>query len=343
MPRIFALTARGLEATSIREMTTLYGAVMQETGYRRVAADYSGSLPALLTLRTVDDVYFDLGLWDGVGHTRAALDDLRERAATLEAVPAAALCASIRPIRNPPPFSVSVSFVGKRNYSADEVKATIAAAISARTGWVYSADDREADLHLRLFIEHERVYIGLRVAASPLHDRAHPRIQRPGALKPSVAAALLDLCGAEAGLRLLDPCCGTGTILLEGAQLGLAACGGDVESEAVQAAQTNAASVGLSLPLCQWDARLLPLPDRSVDYVVSNLPWGRQVQTGDDLTVLYCDLCREMERVLVRGGRAALLTNAPDLLRFERLRLDERLTLSLFGQTPTAALYTAIR
>jgi len=342
MPRIFALTTRGLEAISAREIAALNGAMVLETGYRRVAADYNGSLPALLTLRTVDDVYFDLALWENVSHTRAALDDLRVRAATLD-FSATADCAALRPLRSPPVFSVSVSFVGKRNYSAEEIKTVIAAAVQASAGWLPTADDRQADLNLRLFIEHERVVVGLRVAAAPLHDRAYQHVQRPGTLKPPVAAALLDLCGAEAGMRLLDPCCGTGTILIEGAYNGLAPCGGDIEAQAVLAAQANAASAGLSLPLCQWDARTLPLHDQSIDRVVSNFAWGRQVQTGDDLEALYRDLCHEMERVLIRGGRAALLTNAPDLLHFERLRLDERLNLSLFGQTPTAALYTAIR
>lgn len=342
MPAIFALTARGLEAVCAREIAALNGAAVRETGYRRVAADYSGSLAALPGLRTVDDVYFAIGQWEEIGHTRSVLNELRQHAAGLDFSVADA-CAALRPLHSPPIFSVSVSFVGRRNYSSDEVKTVVAAGIQAAAGWQPTPDDREADLNVRLFIEQDRAFIGLRVAKSPLHDRPYQQIQRPGALKPPVAAALLDLCGAEAGMRLLDPFCGTGTILIEGALAGLVPFGGDLEAAAAQAARTNASTAGLILAINQWDSRQLPLASRSIERVVTNLPWGRQIQTGDALETLYRDSCHEIERVLIRGGRAALLTNAPDLLHFERLRVDERLTLSLFGQTPTAVIVTAIR
>ena len=42
-------------------------------------------------------------------------------------------------------------------------------------------------------------------------------------------------------------------------------------------ARANAAAAGVDVPIEQWDARALPLPDRSVERVVTNLPWGRQV------------------------------------------------------------------
>ena len=121
----------------------------------------------------------------------------------------------------------------------------------------------------------------------------------------------------RAGQRLLDPCCGSGTILIEAALSGARAAGGDLDSEAVAAAQANAHAAGVTLAIEQWDAKALPLPDRSIERIVTNLPWGRQVALDEDLANLYAGICGELERVLTPGGRIALLTSAPELLRFE--------------------------
>jgi hypothetical protein len=69
---------------------------------------------------------------------------------------------------------------------------------------------------------------------------------------------------------------------------------------------------------------------------MTNLPWGRQIVADEGL---YQDMCREIERVLKPNGRALLLTNAPELLRFERLKLREAIEISLFGQTPVISIF----
>ncbi len=83
-----------------------------------------------------------------------------------------------------------------------------------------------AELNVRLFIEHAEALVGLRLGATPLHRRSYKQAQRPGSLKPPVAAALLELLAPQPGERLLDPCCGVGTILVEAARRGGLARGG---------------------------------------------------------------------------------------------------------------------
>jgi hypothetical protein len=62
---------------------------------------------------------------------------------------------------------MTVNFVGKRNYSADEVKAVVADQIEHVTGWVYGAEN-ETQLKLRVFIEHNDAVVGLRPERPPL-------------------------------------------------------------------------------------------------------------------------------------------------------------------------------
>jgi tRNA G10 N-methylase Trm11 len=150
-----------------------------------------------------------------------------------------------------------------------------------------------------------------------------------------VAAALLVLAGMSPNTLVLDPCCGAGTILIEARSSGAAACGGDMDQQAVTAARLNASQAEANVHIQRWDARALPLSDRSVNFVISNLPWGRAVSTYGSLHILYQEIGEEIERVLAPGGRAVLLTNLPDLIQFKRLKRDTEFEISLFGQTPT--------
>jgi tRNA (guanine6-N2)-methyltransferase len=332
MTPIFALTTRGLEPVSAREMASLPGVTITETAYRRVAADCTDSLVPLLGLRTVDDVYLDVGTWPEIGRPRSTLAALRAHSIKLDLREAAALIAEVRQVLAPPIFSVTASFVGKRNYNTEEIKQAVADGIATRHGWEYQADDRQADLNLRVFIEHEVAFVGVRLAQRPLHERSYKQTHRAGSLKPSVAAAMVMLADMQLGMRLLDPCCGTGTILIEAALQGAVAQGGDNDADAVAAARANIEAAGVEARVEQWNAQALPLADASVDCVVSNLPWGRQVEVDE---AFYRRAVAEMRRVLVPGGRLVLLTDAPQLLDLPNA---ETIEISLFGQTPTIVI-----
>ena len=336
MTSIFALTTRGLETVSAGEISELSGVTVEQIGYRRVAAECSASLAPLLALRTVDDVFVDVGTWQGIGRHRSVLAELQAMSGQLNLRRATAVCAGMRPVHRPPVFSVTASFVGKRNYSAEEMKQACAEGIAASySGWTYTADDRDADLNMRLFVEHETAYAGIRLSRAPLQSRLYKRAHVPGSLKPPVAAALLEMAGVTPRSRLLDPCCGAGTILIEGALSGAEAQGGDSDPAAVAAARTNADVAGVPARVRLWDAGRLPLADSSIDRVVTNLPWGRKVSAESDLAALYDQIGTEVRRVLAPGGCAAVLTNAPHLVDSWGLRREKQVEISLFGQTPT--------
>jgi 23S rRNA G2445 N2-methylase RlmL len=336
---VFALTTRGLEAVSAQEMAALPGITVDQIAYRRVTARCTPSLLPLLALRTVDDLFLDVGRWPGLSHRRDGLAEIRLLSERLNLNQAIAALRTLRSLPPQPIFSVTASFVGRRNYTSDEIKNTVAQAVTAQHHWHYTADDRQAYVNLRLFIEHETAFIGLRLSHHPLHERAYKQIQRIGSLKPPIAAALLHLVKLSPAHLLLDPCCGAGTILIEAAQMGAIPHGGDSSLEAVTAAQTNAHAAGLSLDIQHWDARALPLSSAAIDRIITNLPWGRQITLDDELPAFYRAVCAEMERVIAPNGRIAVLTTTPNLLQFSNMRLDQQLEISLFGQNPTISVF----
>lgn len=317
------------------ELQALPGVRVEAIHHRMVSGVTEGSLTALLVLRTADDAFLELARFEGMERARVALALLAQRAEALDLRPALAVLGAVRALPPQPAVSLSASFVGRRNYTTSELKETLAQAVASTCGIPVEPDEREAPLHLRLVLEHGHARLGLRLARQALHERRWKSAHRPGSLKPPVAAALWRLAGAVPGARALDVCCGAGTLLAEAAGMGARAFGGDRHRDAIAAAAINLHALGVEARLACWDACALPLPNACADVVASNLPWGRQVASEAPLAALYTGMIAELARVLAPGGRAALLTDAPEHLAPGPLRLAARREIGLFGRSPT--------
>lgn len=108
-----------------------------------------------------------------------------------------------------------------------------------------------------------------------------PHTQKPchvsSSLEARVARALVNLVVPPAG-TLIDPCCGTGSILLEAAALGLTACGADSNRRMVRMAQRNLLHFGYTPAVELADAREWP---QTADALVTDLPYGRQLASAE--------------------------------------------------------------
>jgi tRNA (guanine6-N2)-methyltransferase len=334
MTPFFAITTRGLEDVSLRELSALASVMNLQTSYRRVTAQVDGDLSALLSLQTVDDVFLYVTRWESLTHTREALLILRSLSADLDLRPIIRTLNTVRSVSTKPSFSVTANFVGKRNYNAEEIKSAVSEGVLSRyKHWRYSEDDDMAEVNLRVFIDHDEAVIGARLGETPLYRRPYKQSHLPGSLKPTVAAAMLMLASAQRGETLLDAFCGSGTILVEGGLSGLRVYGGDRKAEATAYARQNSRDAGVKALISQWDATRLPLLPNRVDLAVSNLPWGRQIQIDSALETLYSRAVEALQRVVKPNGRLLLLTSLPELLPQESI-LEKR-EISLFGQNPT--------
>ena len=90
------------------------------------------------------------------------------------------------------------------------------------------------------------------------------------------------------------------------------------------------------------------MADRTVDVVLSNLPWGKQVTAETDLAPLYRGILTTIERVLASGGRAVLLTDQAELMlaaleACPALDLASAVQISLYGRHPTIYVLYSVR
>lgn len=175
--------------------------------------------------------------------------------------------------------------------------------------------------------------------------RRFGRLERlPWSTNPVVAEVLVRLAKIRPGHRVIDPFCGTGTILLAARRRAPAAqvAGTDHDPHALEIATRNQAR-----ELARAKAEALPFKDRSVDRVVTNLPFGKQVGSHHLNRTLYPAVLSELARVLTPDGRAVLLTEDKRLLhqaiQRSALKLVRQRLLKYNGATPTAYVLTRPR
>lgn len=112
------------------------------------------------------------------------------------------------------------------NFATLRVKDAICDALRDATGERPSVDTRSPDLPVVLHLGEERAALYVDTSGEPLFKRGWRVDKGDAPLKETLAAAMLAAAGwrgtADAGGALHDPCCGSGTIPIEAAQI---ACG----------------------------------------------------------------------------------------------------------------------
>jgi putative N6-adenine-specific DNA methylase len=89
------------------------------------------------------------------------------------------------------------------------------------TGRRPSVNTRDPEIRIHLFLTDTQATIYLDTSGEPLYQRGHKAAKIEAPLKENLAAGILRLAGWTPGEPLLDPMCGSGTFLLEAAQMAL--------------------------------------------------------------------------------------------------------------------------
>ncbi|WP_169053848.1 methyltransferase domain-containing protein [Agromyces sp. H66] len=336
-PSILVRTVNGLE-----ELTA---AGLAREGHRVLAASKRQFVveprdDSILTdpPRTADDVFPIVASIPDPGRSRQCLDPLSTALARAD-LTAGVRMLRARDLRRNVVFSATASLTGRRNYSRHDLEDAVGRVLARRLGAAYHsrrggiAPPPEA-IDWRVTADGTLVRVGLRASGTPLHRRAWRRATVAGSIHPPVAAAMAELARLEPGLRVLDPCCGAGTILIEAAHAEPdgAYVGGDHDADAVRIATGNADGH----PGIVWrvgDAVSLPDASGSIDRIISNPPWGVQVHERHGLP----HLLSEWRRVLRDDGLLVVLVDEgqePALAGSRHWDVVRTLPLSVAGRHP---------
>ena len=214
-------------------------------------------------------------------------------------------------------FRVSCTRLGDHGFRSPEVERETGAILQERYG---TAVDLEGyALHVKIDIAGSRAFCGYQLTGRKGLDRRYRWIYHPRVtLRTPIAYAMLVIAGYDRSPGALhDPFCGSGTILLEAAAIASGHGAGDLELSgsdrdpmAVDGAIGNLRAAGVAgVAVTQLDARELGLSiaGASLDFIVTNPPFGIRMAKGQSLYGLYRDFLAAAVRVLRPGGVLALL------------------------------------
>lgn len=334
----FVLTTRGLEEFAKKEIEQkLVNSKIKSVSYRKIIFYFDRDYKEILKLRSVEDAFLLLGEIENVGHTQDSLYDFIEKICKLDFLNMLNIISNIRGAKVNE-FSISSSSVGKRNYSYIEVKENLSKKLESILKIKYE-DEKHELFDIRIFIEHDTALIGVRLDNKPLHRRSYKIKTTKATLQADIAYVMSTLAEINNNDIVLDPMCGSGTILIESSAFNPKSIfGGDISTEAVDITQKNIKvfNSNLDIEVRTWNANNLPFNDKSIDKIICNLPFGKQIEVGS-ISDFYLKTITEFSRVLKNDGKIILLTNNPkeltDVIYKNKLLLQSKHDVSLNGET----------
>jgi tRNA (guanine6-N2)-methyltransferase len=209
-------------------------------------------------------------------------------------------------------FRVTGNRTGEHEFTSVDVQRVAGAALVEKYGTAVDLTGYEVDV--RVDVVHDRCWVGVQLTRTRLSKRQE-RVYTPmAALKTVVAYAMLRFARLDEGAGgLLDPFCGSGTILIEAAQSfpDLPLYGSDAFAKPVQGTAENLAAMDLSerVQLTQADARDLRhhYEPGSMRAIVTNPPFGVRLGRRADFRHLYSNFLQGAHRILEPGGRLVVL------------------------------------
>lgn len=211
----------------------------------------------------------------------------------------------------------------------------------------------EADVTLKARIDDNRVTFSVDTSGESLHKRGHKVAVGKAPLRETLAALMLRQCGYDGQEPVLDPMCGSGTFLIEAAEIaaGLAPgrsrdfafqhlasfdaaaweklrtankpnitmqhfYGSDRDAGAIRMATANAERAGVSdaIHFQNLNASDIQRPDGPPGLIICNPPYGARIGNVKLLTGLYAGLGATITARFA-GWRVGIVTSDPNLAK----------------------------
>lgn len=218
------------------------------------------------------------------------------------------------------PFRCSCNRIGSHDFSSVDVERIVGGGLQNK--YQLEVNLKHYLKEALILIEENRVIFGIRLTRHALSKRYKKSFIHRGAIKYTLAHAMLQLLRPEKGARMLDPFCGSGSIVMQAAALfgpSIEIWAGDLFAENIAGTQANLRANAWEdrVKIKQADARQLDEEFPGVTHIVSNLPFGKRVAKNEDMGQLLGRFIQAAARALPEGGRLLVLVHHPYLVKKE--------------------------
>lgn len=351
LPPLYAMTHGGLEPVAADEITRDLGGTVKKTARGLVVFTLETLTPDVLRLRTTEDVFLLAWGSDTLAFTADDLDTIRTWTAKKPDWPRLfKLHHAIRPkTKGRPTYNIVCQMQGEHGYRRADAREAFLAGLAGHIprGWQFA--NESPWLEVWLTIRGKTAVCGARLSDRTMRHRTYKLDHIAASLRPTAAAAMVRLAGVGPGMTVLDPMCGAGTILAETIEVArrrkgekVRVIGGDIDPNAVFVTSQNLEHVG-PVDLARWDATRLPLGAHTVDRIVSNPPFGKQLSSLEKVVPLYEAAAAEWDRVLKPGGRAVFVVMEKkalaDPLQARGWKMAREFRIRLLGQIAALSVW----
>lgn len=274
--------------------------------------------------RYVDDMILIATTLSGVNRYRRSLKNIRLQCGKIDISERIKPLKNIRDIKGDS-VNVTARYLGRRDYKKGEIIDAAKKGLLYKNPKLIFSDD--ADIQIIIDVNDIFSYCGIALKKKQMYELMKPKITRPGSIRSSLAHILCRLADVKKGMCILDPLCGSGTIVREAAILGAKITCGDIDPKACADAESNLSSEGMKTEVTVWNASSTGL-DKKFDAIISNLPLKKQV---DVKNMTYSEMTKEMYRLLNKGGKIVLIAPEKESISmaFKEIGLTLKDTFSL--------------
>ena len=251
------------------------------------------------------------------------------------------------------PFRVEVTCARSRIYHTGAAAERIERAIRETLGAPISPEggSQDAEVCIKARIENDLCVVSIDSSGEPLHKRGHKTEVVKAPMRETMAALFLRQCGYDGHEPVVDPMCGSGTFIIEAAEIAsglkpgrsrrfafeqlatfnaasfakirnretnanpaVRFYGCDRDAGAIRMSRANAERAGITgiTEFQQLEIEDLKAPDGPPGLVIVNPPYGARIGDKQPLPALY----RALGRTLLQrcsGWRIGLITSEPNL------------------------------
>lgn len=182
-------------------------------------------------------------------------------------------------------------YAGKSFSNIKDIKSFACKVINLRNekidykGYIDKSASKMKELGMRVSLDNPDVTFGIIVSDKAYHcillkkERVKMKkiYRHPAELNYRLATLMINLSGVKEGDILLDPCCGTGTIVMYASYMNTNAIGCDISMKMCRYAKANLNANNLYGLIINSDALYMPV--KRADAMVSNMPYGRASST----------------------------------------------------------------